>query len=123
MKKPSVLICDDEVGVRESLKLILGDVYELSFAGDGEEAVQYVKSHDPDVAILDVKMPKMNGLDALRQIKQLKPQIKVLMITGYEASTVATQAINLGASDYIAKPFDGQKVKEQIQILLDSKGA
>ena len=118
MKKARILICDDEPGVRESLKLILGTEYALVFAKDGQEAVEYIKSHDVDIAILDVKMPRMSGLEALQQIKKIKPKIRVLVATGYESSDVASQAINLGADDYLVKPFERQKVLTKIQSLL-----
>lgn len=121
MKKANILICDDEQGVRESFRIILGKEFDLSFATNGEEAVDYVKTHDPDLLILDVKMPKMTGLEALRAIKQLKPGVRVLMITGYESSDVANQAANLGADDYTTKPFDALKILSQIRTLLDRK--
>jgi len=82
-----------------------------------------VAAHDPDVVVMDIKMPKMNGLEALRKIKELKPGVRVVIITGYESTDVATEAINLGADDYITKPFRQQKIRTQIRTLLDSKGA
>lgn len=118
MKKAHILICDDEPGVRDSLKLILDQEYDLAYATNGEEAVAYVKSHDPTLAILDVKMPKMSGLEALQQIKQLKPHIRVFIITGYQSSDVATQATHLGADDYLVKPFDRQRVRSQVEAIL-----
>ncbi len=115
MSKIQVLVCDDEEGVRESLKLILGEDYSLSFAVNGEEAVEHVKRHDPDLVIMDIKMPKMNGLEALSQIKKLKPQVRVMMITGYESDDVAAQAMRLGADDYLTKPFDRETVRAKMQ--------
>ena len=120
MRKANILICDDEEGVRETLKHMLGGDYELSFAVDGEAAVEHVKANDPAMAIMDIKMPKMNGLEALRKIKELKPGVRVLIITGYESTDVATEAIKLGADDYITKPFRQQKILTQVRALLDS---
>lgn len=117
MSKIQVLVCDDEEGVRESLKLILSGDCSLSFAVNGEEAVEHVKRHDPDLVIMDIKMPKMNGLEALGQIKKLKPQVRVMIITGYESSDVAAQAMRLGADDYLTKPFDRETVRAKIQKL------
>ena len=118
MKKASILICDDESGVRESLKLILESEYNLSYVTHGKDAVEFVKKHNPDLAILDIKMPHLNGLDALRAIKRAKPRVRILMITGYESSDVATQAINLGADDYLTKPFDRKRVRSKVETLL-----
>ena len=119
MPKIQVLVCDDEEGVRESLKLILGGQCSLSFAVNGEEAVEHIKRNDPDLVIMDIKMPKMNGLEALSQIKKLKPKIRVMMITGYESDDVAAQAMRLGADDYVTKPFDRQKIQSKVQALLN----
>ena len=123
MKKITILICDDEPGVRESLRIILEDTYTLAFAINGEEAVNHVKTHNPDLTIMDIKMPKMDGLEALRQMKQLNPNVRVLLVTGYESSDVVTQARALGADGYLTKPFNGQKVHEQVHKLLGSAGA
>ena len=118
MKKSTILVCDDELGVRESLKLILEQDYTLTFAENGAEAIQCAKTHDLDLMIMDVKMPKMNGLEAMAEIKKIKPNIPVLMMTGYESSDVATQAATLGADAYLTKPFDRQKVLDQVHALL-----
>ena len=118
MKKHTILICDDEAGVRDSLKMILDEDYHLHFVTNGEEALKYLRTNDPDLVISDIKMPKMNGLETLKALKALKPHIRVLIITGYESSDVAAQAIKLGADNYLAKPFDRQEVRSQIQTLL-----
>ena len=118
MKKARILICDDEAGVRESLKLILGNDHFLTFATNGQEAVDYIKKNDFDIAILDIKMPRLGGLDALPQIRRMKPKIRILMATGYESSDVAAQAIKLGADDYLVKSFYRRKVLTTIKTFL-----
>lgn len=118
MKKISILICDDEAGVRESLKLILERDYTLFYARNGKEAVQTLKTIRPDMAIMDVKMPHSNGLEALRSIRKFDRRTPILIITGYESSDVAAQAIQLGATDYLTKPFQREQVQEKVQILL-----
>jgi len=119
MKKATILICDDEPGVRDSLKLILDKEYTLIYASNGQEAIEKVKKENPTMAIMDVKMPKMGGLDALREIKQIKPNLPILMATGYESSDVASQAINLGADDYLVKPFEREQVQAKVTALLN----
>ncbi len=121
MEKTRILVCDDEAGVRDSIRLILGREYTLTFVTNGEEAVAYVKKHSPDLLIMDIKMPKMSGLEALAVIKRARPRLKVLMITGYESSDAAVQAINLGADDYLVKPFDRDKLRTQIRTLLSGR--
>jgi len=123
MEKRQILICDDEEGVRESLRVILGGDYELEFVSNGEEAIEYVRLRNPEVAILDIKMPKMNGLEALGRIKQLKSHVCVVMITGYESSDVAAQASRLGACGYLTKPFDRESILAQIKEILEHRGA
>jgi two-component system response regulator YesN len=120
MPKATLLICDDEPGVRDSLKLILEGHFNLIFAADGEEAILQVKSLHPDLAILDVKMPRMNGLECLKKIKQMDPKLKVLVLTGYESGDVASEVIHAGAANYLTKPLDRQKVLSEVQSLLKS---
>ena len=117
-KKASILICDDETGVRESLKLILERDYTLNYVHHGKEAVDYLKKNEPDLVIMDIKMPQMNGLDALKQIRRVRRRVPILMITGYESSDVAAQAIRLGANDYLTKPFEREKVWTKVEALL-----
>ena len=116
--KPRILICDDERGVRESLKLILEREYHLAFATNGQEALEHLERQEADLAILDIKMPQLNGLEALRALKQLRPGLRILMITGYESGDVAAEAIQLGADDYLTKPFERGKVQEKVRGLL-----
>ncbi len=108
-----ILICDDEEGIRESLKLILGDFYNLLLVTSGEQAL-YTLEHNKDikVALLDIKMPKVNGLDVLAQIKSKFPCVKIIMVTGYSCVETAAEAARLGASGYIIKPFNSQEILE-----------
>lgn len=117
MGTPEVLICDDEPGVREALKLILEREYTLSFVTNGEEALAALAQRTPAMAILDVKMPKMDGLEALRRISQQHPALKVLVISGYESAEIASQAIACGAADYLTKPFDRHTVLAKVRAL------
>jgi len=122
MKKARVLICDDETGVRESLRLILDETYELFYARNGREALEQAQQLDPDLLIMDIKMPHLSGLDALIPIKRAMPHLKVLIISGYESSDVAVQAIKRGASDYATKPFDKETITDKVETLLRLKG-
>jgi len=109
-KKPLILICDDEPGVRESLKVILEDDYRIIEADNGEGMLAQARSEKPALILLDVKMPRLNGLEALKTLKSEQPKSKVIMISGYESVDVASQAMRLGADDYMVKPFDKETV-------------
>ncbi len=113
-----ILICDDEEGIRESFKLILETDYQLKFAKNGLEALELLKSSSPDVMLLDIKMPKMNGIETLKQIKKLKPKLPIIVVTGYQSVETAQEALKNGAADYIPKPFEsGQILKAVKQVL------
>jgi len=118
MEKPRILICEDEEGVKEGLTLILKKDYSLSFAANGQEAIEYVKSKKADLIILDIKMPKVNGLLALKEIKAARSDIKVIIVSGYGMADMMQEALKLGASDYIVKPFKRQKVLESVKKAL-----
>ena len=114
--KPTILVCDDEEGIRESFKLVLSDDYDVKFAVNGLEAMDLLKASTPDAMILDIKMPKQNGMETLRQIKKLKPRMPVIIVTGYQSVEMAQEALKNGAADYIPKPFES---KILLKIILD----
>lgn len=108
--KPLILICDDEEGIRESFKLILEDHYELSFATNGLEALEMLKTLKPSLMLLDIKMPKMHGMEILKQVKALRPALPVIIVTGYQSVEMAQEALKNGAADYIPKPFESKYI-------------
>jgi len=113
--KKLILICDDEEGVRESLKLILADDYNLAFATNGNEAMKYLKKHNVDLIIMDIKMPQKNGLETLKELHHQKPNTKVIMVTGYQSVETARETSKYGIFDYITKPFESATVKETVK--------
>ena len=114
----TILVCDDEEGVRESIKLVLSDDYDIQFAHNGLEAIEQLKNLSPAVMLLDVKMPKVNGMETLKQIKRMKPKLPVIVVTGYQSVETAQEAIKNGASDYIPKPFESAHLKKAIAQLI-----
>ena len=115
--KRSILVCDDEEGIRESLKLILEKDFNITFAETGDDAIKAMKASPIDLVILDLKMPKKDGLETLRELKKINPSARVVIATGYKSVDTAQEAIKLGASDYIVKPFDREKIKKVVQGL------
>ena len=106
-----ILICDDEEGIRESLKLILSDHYDLLLAKDGNQCLELLTNgKDIGLILMDIKMPKTDGLEILRQIKAQRPNLNVIIITGYKSVETATEAVRLGASGYIVKPFKSDDI-------------
>jgi DNA-binding NtrC family response regulator len=109
--KKKVLICDDEEGIRESLKLILGDTYNLIVVNDGQQCIECLRnSKDIGVLLLDIKMPQTTGLDVLPQAKAMRPDLKVIVVTGYKSQETATEAAHRGADGYIIKPFKSEDI-------------
>ena len=118
MGQPRVLIADDEEGVRESLSLILGDEYELSFATDGQDTLAKISNDAFDLVLLDIKMPKLDGLEVLRQLKAKGSTTPVLILTAYQSVELAQEAVKLGAMDYLPKPFERDQILRAVKGVL-----
>ena len=115
MEKKNILICDDELGVREALKLILEDKHNLTIVENGADSIAEVKNSKIDIVLLDIKMPEKDGLETLEEIRQIDANIKVIIVTGYQSVETAAKAVKLGATDYITKPFESAEVLEKIE--------
>jgi len=104
---PRVLIVDDEPDFVELLREFLtAKGYEVAAAYDGEEALRKVKEDRPHLVLLDVRMPKMNGLEVLRQLREIDHEVGVIMVTAVDEEETGRQALKLGAFDYVIKPLD-----------------
>src|SRR6187397_223560 len=109
--KPRILVIDDEAAIRDSLKMILEyEDYEFIGAASGPDGIASVKRDAPDLVVLDIKMPGMNGLDTLAEIRKVDEALPVAMISGHGTITDAMQATRLGAFDFIEKPFTSERV-------------
>lgn len=101
-----VLIVDDEVGIRDSLKLLLTNQFEVDTAVDGEQALARLDEFNPDVILLDVLMPNLGGMETLKQLRDRRADVPVIMLTATNTVRTAVQAMKWGAVDYVNKPFD-----------------
>jgi DNA-binding response OmpR family regulator len=102
-----VLVVDDEPNAVELLQEFLtGKGYEVITAANGKEALQKLKAERPHLILLDVRMPGMNGLEALRQIREIDREVGVIMVTAVNEEETGREALRLGAFDYIVKPLD-----------------
>jgi signal transduction histidine kinase len=105
-RKGTLLVVDDEDTVRQALRVVFKDDYEVLMAGDGATAIELAQDAKVDVAILDIKMATMSGIEVLERLKYVDPSIEVVMLTAYETTDLMRQALRLRACDYITKPFD-----------------
>ncbi|MBU4554498.1 MAG: response regulator [Eubacteriales bacterium] len=110
-----VLIVDDELGPREALRMILNDHYDVSTVSDGHQALDRLSCSEFDLVILDIRMPGMNGIDVLAEVKKKAPDTEVVMITAYASVDTATIALRHGALDYLIKPFDRRSVLNVVE--------
>jgi DNA-binding NtrC family response regulator len=105
--KPRMLVADDERNIRKNLGMVLETAgYVVEDARDGEEALEVCKRSHPDIAFVDLHMPKMEGLEVLAHIRVLSPKTAVVIVTAYGSAANAVEAMKLGAVDFIEKPFD-----------------
>jgi DNA-binding NtrC family response regulator len=114
MDAPLLLLVDDEMGVRESLKMVFGKAFRLLEADNVDTAISQVQEARPDVVLLDVLMPKTDGIEVLRRIKALHPGCAVIMLTGVNSQQLAAQAMSCGAFDFIGKPFDVVDLRQKV---------
>ena len=112
-----ILVVDDERPIRELLKQILvKEGYEVVTVPDGHAAVAKAKAGDrPNLALLDMRMPGIDGIETMKQLKAICPELDMVMITGYGTKKLALQAMKLGAYDYLEKPFNIQRVRDIIR--------
>ncbi len=117
---PRVLIIDDEPSIRHILSAVLIESgFETAEAETGEEAVSLAVEFNPDVALLDMNLPGMGGLDTLRELLARRPRLSCIMMTAYGTIRSAVEAMRLGALDYLTKPFDNQELLMLIQRALE----
>lgn len=105
-QKASVLVVDDELGPRESLRMILKPLYDVRTATNGQEALDYIQKEKIDLITLDIKMPGLSGMDVLRELRKLGSDAAVVIVTGYGTLTNVHDAIRYGAVDFVSKPFN-----------------
>ena len=111
---PQVLVIDDEMGPRESLRMLLKPIYQVHTADSVEIGLKLLSEKKPDAIVMDIRMPGMTGIEGLRRIRQIDPHLSVIMLTGFGALETAKEALRLGATDYISKPFDAREMREVI---------
>jgi two-component system, OmpR family, response regulator MprA len=114
-----ILVVDDDRAVREALRrtLTLGG-YEVQLAGDGEQALESVMQSLPDAVVLDIGLPGMDGLELCRRVRRLGNSVPILILTGRDAVADRIDGLDVGADDYMVKPFDVGELKARLRALL-----
>lgn len=121
-KKLSVLVVDDEPMLCDLLsEALTGLGYECATTLSGDDALAHLSVRKFDVVLLDIKMPRMSGMDVLQQMRINYSNTAIIMMTGVNDADTAVQAIKLGASDYIVKPFELEKLEQRIHTVLETR--
>ncbi|HEY7716764.1 MAG TPA: response regulator [Candidatus Binatia bacterium] len=123
MSLSTLLLVDDEIGVRESLKMVFGKDFRLFEADSVDTAIATVDEARPDVVLLDLLMPKADGLEVLRRIKEIHPRCAVIILTGVNSQQLASKAMASGAFDFIGKPFDVVELRRKVARALEHVAA
>jgi DNA-binding NtrC family response regulator len=111
----TILIVDDELATRESLRMILKRQYDLMLAASGEDALRMLETVQPDLILLDIIMPGIDGMETLKRIKEKNRKQQVVMITATKTVKTAVEAMKLGAFDYLEKPFDVNEITRVVE--------
>jgi len=114
-KQFSVLVIDDELGPRESLRILLKHEFNVTCAASVDEGIEAFKTIHPETVIMDIRMPGADGITGLRKIRELDPEVSVVMLTGYGSLETAQEALRKGATDYLKKPFDTAQMQEAVR--------
>ena len=122
MIKGKVIVIDDEVNAAAALETLLReDGYEVSSAHDAREGLALLEKTDADVVLTDLRMPGMDGLELLQRIKEIRPEVMVLLMTAYGTVKTAVRAMKLGAEDYLGKPIDVEELEVVLERVIEKK--
>jgi two-component system, OmpR family, response regulator len=122
MRRARVLLVDDEAAFTANMtKLLLRRGYEVTPVNDGESAIQAIEDNEYDVAVLDLKMPGMDGMAALKVMKRKRPLLEVIILTGHGSVESGIQGMHLGAFDYAMKPIQITELQEKINEAFERK--
>jgi len=109
---PHILVMEDDVSVAKGLEMVLNEEgYDVNWAGTGELALEAFKQKRYDLLVADLRLPGIDGMEVIKQVKEEKPETEVIVITGYGTTATAVEAMKLGASEFLPKPFTEDQIK------------
>jgi DNA-binding NtrC family response regulator len=117
-----ILIVDDEIAVSTMVRFALEDKYNVTTRESAQSAYKYLSNNKVDLILLNIKMPHINGIEALEEIKKTHPEVDVIMMTAYVSNENKAKAKKLGAYGFITKPFDVDELREYVDRVLSQDG-
>jgi len=119
-RRPRLLIADDDRALAETMRDVLEEDFAVGLAADGNEAVARARDERPDVMVIDARMPRLDGFDACRALRDdpRTADLPIIMVTGGTGPTLATEAFAAGATDYLAKPFSISQLRTRARTCL-----
>lgn len=123
LSRKRLLIVDDEPAIRDALRLLLQDTFDVTLAEDGEKALSLFDESQPDLVLMDVMMPRLDGVETLRRLRERATNVPVIMLTATSTVRTAVDAMKCGAVDFLNKPFEVQELKEIIAATLSRNEA
>ncbi len=121
--KPKILIVDDQLELREVIRFVLKDKYMVAAVTGAEEAFKYMADNPVNLVLLDINMPKIDGITALQEIKKSHPETEIIFVTAYATLETIQKALNLGAFGFLMKPFDHDKLINIVDEALKNDGS
>ena len=119
--RPVVLVVDDDSGLRDSFRLILEDDYDVLEAPDGARALETLRTTQVDLVLLDIRLPDIDGIAVLEQIKAFDDHVEVILVTAVQTLRTAVAAMKLGAFDYVTKPFEEEEILPLVRRAIEKR--
>lgn len=121
---PHILVMEDDLSVAKGLEMVLGeDGFDVNLAGTGELAMEAFRNNRFDLLVADLRLPDIDGMEVIRQVREQTPETEVIVITGYGTAEKAVEAMKMGVSDFLPKPFTEEQIKAAIAEALKSEEA
>lgn len=118
----TIMVLDDVADAGAMIKRILERKgHEVTVFTEEQEALDYARTRDIDIAVLDIKLKKMSGVAVLKKLKEMRPETAVLMLTGYPTLETAREAMDCGASEYLVKPIDKNELESKVHSILENR--